>query len=76
MSTPRSGNLYRPTGEEERQRLSRNLAGALRGAPEEVIEYRLGHLGRANADDSRRVRWLLAAPAEPAAKKVRDEAAG
>ena len=54
-----AGDLFRMMSENEKGRLASNLAGAMSGCRQEVIERQLGHFDKADPDYGRRVREAL-----------------
>ena len=54
-----AGNLYRLLPEDERQRLHKAIAGAMRGVPKEIIERQLGHFAKADPAYAEGVRAAL-----------------
>nr|WP_231993335.1 catalase [Mitsuaria sp. 7] len=53
------GALFRLLGEEQQQRLGRNIAESMRGVPAFIIDRQLGHFDKADADYGRVVRAAL-----------------
>jgi catalase len=56
-----AGDLFRLMGEDEKDRLARNIAEAMKGARREVEERQLGHFDKADPDYGRRVRKAIEA---------------
>lgn len=50
-----AGNLYRLLPEAEKDRLTSNIAGAMRSVGKEIQERQLGHFTKADPDYGRRV---------------------
>jgi catalase len=68
-----AGDLFRLMSEDEKDRLARNIASAMDGCRDEVIERQLGHFDKADPDYGRRVRRALGEDTDADAKAVRDE---
>jgi catalase len=76
-----AGDLFRLMTEEEKDRLASNIAGAMAGCRQSVIERQLAHFDQADPDYGRRVRAALGGDGaddadeaeEAAAKAVGDE---
>jgi len=54
-----AGDLFRLMGEDEKDRLARNIAESMQGARQEVIDRQLSHFDQADEDYGRRVREAL-----------------
>jgi len=56
-----AGDLFRLMGEDEKDRLARNIAEAMKGSRQSVVERQLGHFDKADPDYGRRVREAIEA---------------
>jgi catalase len=68
-----AGDLFRLMSDDERDRLATNIATALGGCRQEIIERQLAHFDEADEEYGRRVRAALAEGADAAADAVRDQ---
>jgi catalase len=64
------GNLFRLFNTEERQRLFSNIAAAMTGVPQFIIERQLGHFNKADPAYGEGVRAALAAAGHPVQEAV------
>jgi catalase len=64
------GNLFRLFNTEERQRLFSNIAAAMTGVPQFIIERQLGHFDKADPAYGEGVRAALAAAGHPVQEAV------